>query len=457
LAENDNRTRLFPGLAKQLQELESQQTARIPDLGAIPEVKTEQKSEPKPEPKPEPKTEPKQAPADNVLDFKQAAKQQAPRNWSVEDIRRIPWRRILLIAVLVLLLAAVIILVIWGQTADLDALRRGYTYRGVDKNVRGLAYEVELTGEYASLGGMNRRTALASELGLEVLDEDGTVLASVVSTLADPILVTSDKLSLVYDAGDDTICLINSAMQTETIQTAHPILMADAAEGGGFCYLSATDADKSVLTVHSERFSEVFSWYSKTRYLTTAALSDNGQMVAAIGAGSKDGLYWSSLLLLRTDQETPAADVDLGEAVVLWVDWIGDTCVLVCRDQVLFYGESGALQGSYALGSRSVTGADAGDGWLALTLTEGRGRDTLLTLRTDGTVLGELALGREVEGISAAGDYAALLTPQGLSLYDPSLTLYAELADSADLRGCYARADGTVLLFTGEGTALYLP
>lgn len=452
MAENDNSTRLFPGLSKQLRELEQRS-----------EPKQDTQPEPVPTPQPEPKEEPKPVPktaaasGGNVLDFKQASRQQAPKNWSVEDIRRIPWRRILLIAVLVLLLTAVIVLVIWGQTADLDAMRRGYAYRGVDRSAQGLAYEVELNGEYESLGGMGCRTAVASDLGLQALDEDGTVLASVVATLSDPVLVTSDKLALVYDAEDTTICLINSAMQTEKLQAAHPILMADAAQGGGFCYLSATDADKSVLTVHSERFSEVYSWHSKTRYLSTAALSDNGQMVAAIGAGSKNGVYWSSLLLLRTDQETPAADVDLGEAVVLWVDWIGDRCVLICRDQVLFYSQNGALLGSYDLNGRTVTGADAGEDWLALTLTEGRGRDTLLSLKTDGTVLGELALGREVDGVSAAGDYVALLTPQGLSLYDPTLALYAELADSANLRGCHVREDGTVLLYTGEGTALYLP
>lgn len=446
MAENDNSTRLFPGLSKQLQEMEqnveTQKKSKPESIPAMPGLGSE--------------SEPKKV-ANNVTSLRKAARQRAPQSWSMEDIRQFPWRRVLVIAMLVLLLAVVIALAVWGQSADVDALRRGYTYRGVEKDSQGLARKITLEDEYEALDVMGRRTVIASHLGLNVLDEDGNSLASVVAALTDPVLITSAKLSLVYDAGGTTICLTNSAMQTETIYTEQSLLFADVAEGGGFCYLTAAEEDKTVLTVHSEQFSEVFRWYSKSRYLTMAALSDHGDVVAAVGAGSKDGLYWSSLLLLRTDQETPAAEVDLGEAVVLWVDWIGETCALVCRDQVLFYSQDGELQGTYLLETRSAMLVDTGDGYLALCLNEGRGQDTLLTLRTDGTVLGELALGREAEKLSAAGDYVVLLTSQGMSLYTKNLQTYRELADPGGLRDCHVRKDGSVLLITGQSTALYLP
>ena len=450
MTENDGRTRLFPGLANQLKNQPSPsgpQSESAPGPGENPDAR--ENSEPRHK---GPGSEGK------VVPLRQAARQQqALRHWSFEDIRSMPWRRLVLITVLVLLLAAVVFLVLWGQTADFDALRRSYTYRGLERDSQGIAQEVSLGTEYAMLGAMGRRTAIASQLGLQVLDEDGTILASSVAALAQPVLVTSRKLTLAYDAGGRTICLINSAMQTQVLHTEQKILMADAAEGGGFCYLTAADEDKSVLTVHSDRFSEVFCWYSKSRYLTTAALSDNGQLVAAAGAGSRDGLYWSTLQLLRTDQETPVADVDLGQAVVLRLDWIGDTCVLLCHDRVDFYSADGALLGSYALGSRSLSAAAVGEDFLALTLSEDRDRQTLLTLDTSGNVIAELALGREVDCLSAAGDYVALLGPQGLSLYTRQLSLYGQLAQTGSLRSCQMRNDGTVLLTTAQGTALYLP
>ncbi len=447
MAENDNSTRLFPGLSGQLRKLEQQPSEPQDEATSAPGPAAEPKSAPVP----------RAEPSDNVVSLRKAARRTAPKNWSVEDIRHFPWRRALVLTVLVLLLAAVIVLAVWGQTADLDALRRSYAYRGVERDARGLARQVTLSDEYEMLGAMGRRTAIASRLGLQILDEDGTGLASVVATLTEPTLVTGPKLSLVYDAGGTTVCLANSAMQTETIRTAQPLLAADVAENGSFCYLTAAEADKTVLTVHSEQFSEVFSWFSRSRYLTTAALSDGGDLVAAIGAGSRDGIYWSSLLLLRTDRETPVADVALGESVVLRVDWIDEVCVLLCHDRVQFYSETGELLAEYALGERTPTAAAVGDGYLALCLTEGRARDTLLTLRTDGTVLGELALGREADRLSAAGPYVALLTPQGLSVYTSKLTVYGELTETGSLRDCHVRKDGTVLLTTGQGTALYLP
>ena len=423
MADNDNHTRLFPGLARQAQKA----------------------AEPEPSGKP-----------GNVIPLRPLPEDPGPgpHTWSDDGGRRRGRaRRIVLLAVLALLLAAAVAAVIWGSAADLDALRRSYSYRGLSADSRGIAGLGSLP-QAGETGVMGRRVVLVNELGLQALDEDGSVLASCVTRLNDPVLRTGAKAALAYDPGKTTLCVISSAMQTATLTADAAILGADVSEGGSFCYLTAADSCKNTLIVHSAQFSQIFRWNSETRYLTAAALSDNGQTVAAVGAGSRDGAYWSSLLLLRTDSDSPAADIDLEERLVLWLDWIGDTCAVVCEDEVRFYSAAGVLLGSYAL-REAPAAAAAGDGWLALLTGSGRSGRTLLALSTAGAELGRAAVAGESPQLSAAGRYAALTTSQGVSIYTRTMAPYGEAA--ATLTGGHQRADGSVLLTDGQTLSLYLP
>ena len=153
------------------------------------------------------------------------------------------------------------------------------------------------------------------------------------------------------------------------------------------------------------------------------------------------------------------ADVALGDQLVLWADWVGGSCCLVCHDQVLIYSSAGELLGSYAAGGKTITGVSAGGGFVLLSLSEGRtgDRDMLVTLDASGSVRAEVTLGCQASQISAAGDYAAVLTPQGLRLYDSGLHLYGQLEEPGVLTRCAARDDGSVLLISSQGCALYLP
>lgn len=443
MADNDNRTRLFPGLAKQLREQEEK--VHVWEAGNTPAKEADET----------PKAEPVRK-ARTVIPMHELPEE--PQTWADEgDRRRDIRKRIVMVSVLSVLMLLVICAIVWGATADFDALRRSYTYRGVERDERGVTMSQALPSENGQVAAMNRWTVQATELGLQVQDEDGALLADCTARLSDPVLHTSRKAALAYDAGGTTLCVISSAMQSATLSTQAPLLAADVSEGGGFCYLTGSDTEKTVLTVCSENFSEVFSWYSKSRYLQTAVLDDSGHLVATVGVGTQDGVYWSSLLLLRTDSETPVADIDLGEKLVLWADWIGDTCCLICRDEILFYSEDGTLLGSYALDGRSVNSAAVTEDVLVLYLTEGRTgeRGTLLALASDGAVRKELTPESAVEQLSAAGEYIAVQTFDGVLLYQGALEPYGTLEEV--LQSCYARPDGSVLLVYEQESALYLP
>ncbi len=153
MADNDNRTRLFPGLADQVK------AAGKPDDG--------------PDGKP-----------DNVVPFRREGEEPAPQTWTNE---KRSWqdrgRLILRLLLLALLLAAVILGILWATSTDFDAMRRSYTYRGVQRDEQGVTAVQPLLGEKSMVNCMGRRVAMASQQGLQIFDEDGYALADCMSEL----------------------------------------------------------------------------------------------------------------------------------------------------------------------------------------------------------------------------------------------------------------------------------
>ena len=149
----------------------------------------------------------------------------APQTWADDGgRRRVSLRRVLALVLLVLAVLAALGALMWGAAVDMDALRRSYTYRGVNRDSRGVTDSLPLPEDWIAAAPMGRRLALASGLGLQLLDEDGSELASCVATLASPALRVEKKAALAYDVGKATICVIDSALRSQVI---------DAGAGGG--------------------------------------------------------------------------------------------------------------------------------------------------------------------------------------------------------------------------------
>ena len=80
-----------------------------------------------------------------------------------------------------------------------------------------------------------------------------------------------------------------------------------------------------------------------------------------------------------------------------------------------------------------------------------------MTVDEAGQELGTVYVGQEILSLSACGKYVAILTPEGLSVYDRGLELYAQTADVGSATSVLMRRDGSVLLLGGGEGHLYIP
>ena len=81
----------------------------------------------------------------------------------------------------------------------------------------------------------------------------------------------------------------------------------------------------------------------------------------------------------------------------------------------------------------------------------------LVTVDSEGTVLGELEAEREVLRVSAAGKYVAVLYSDELVIYDKTLQVYASLSEVSAAKQVLMRDDGSAVLVSASSASLYLP
>ncbi len=84
-------------------------------------------------------------------------------------------------------------------------------------------------------------------------------------------------------------------------------------------------------------------------------------------------------------------------------------------------------------------------------------RYSLITVDEKGNELASVYLGQEVLSLSACGKYVAVLTPEGLTIYTPSLAVYHQTDNTGNATSVVMREDGTALLLGGGQGRLYIP
>ena len=120
----------------------------------------------------------------------------------------------------------------------------------------------------------------------------------------------------------------------------------------------------------------------------------------------------------------------------------------------------GTLLGRYSYGGAYLKDFDfGGDGFLTLSLNmyKAGNRCTVVTVGSDGKELGSLYFSEEILDTSSAGGYVAVLTANGMDLFDKSMERTASLDTTQGATAVLARPDGTVVLLSGGTGRVFTP
>ena len=372
-----------------------------------------------------------------------------------------PLRRIILFAVLVLLVCAGIAAYVFRDALNTDAVRRFVRYLNVSGSETNgqFLFDAGNTNRYADFDG---GLAVASLSGVAAYAADGSEFTLTQEKMSAPALCQAGRYVLAYDVGGTALHEISAAKGSVLdLSAERPILDADLAEDGSLCYSSSESGYKSVLYVYNARQALIYRRLSASQYLPICAVSKGAAYAAAAALGQHDGVYETTIQILKTDEEDVTSSVSFGSELIYDLTFAdADTVLAVGEDHARWYTLGGEKLGSYDYTESYLKDFDfGGSGFLTLVLNkyQAGNRYHVTTVGSDGEALGSLEFDEQILDVSAAGKYVAVLTAGKLNIYDSTMHLYAQTDNTSGAANAVMRADGTALLIGSGRASRYVP
>lgn len=371
-------------------------------------------------------------------------------------------KRAVFFGLLVLLICALVALYVFRDSLNLDAARRFVRYLDVknSEQVERITFDAHSANQYADLDGM---LAIGSVSGLRVFSvKNGDEITSVSVPMTTPRLQTGKHHALVCDAGGYSLVVAQKSKgEVLNVTATEPVFDADLAPDGSMCYVSSDSGYKTVAYVYNDQQQMIYRWLSSSQFLPLCAVNSGAKELACVAMGQNAGMYESSLVLLRTDSEQIEETISLGNELIYDLEYLNsDTLCAVGQSSASFLSATGARMGKFDYDDAYLKDFTfGGSGFLTLTLNmyQAGNRYRVVTVGTDGTALGMLSTDEQILSVDAAGPYVALLTARKLTIYDPSLHVYAEQENSVGATDVVMRDDGSAIMIGSGQAELFVP
>lgn len=378
------------------------------------------------------------------------------------------FRLLAFLATLALVLGA-LALVVFREELNMDALKRYITYRSLTRDADGQAqsfpYDGSVNDAFAELDGS---LLVAGDSGVRLYSPAGVLLAEEPVVLEQPVVSSSGKYAVVYDAGGTALRLFNGSHQLLAVDDQGTLLSATVNPSGWLAVTHQASGHKGAVTVYDGDQQKRMQFNFSSRFVMDAAVSQDNSSLAVVTVDQEEGGFRSTLSVYDLDpslsagthyDNEPTAQDDLGSCVALSLRGAGgkfrvagDSSLSICTTDgsTVSYDYSDRYLKSFSLG---------GDSFTALLLGKYRAGSaaSLTIVDDDGRVTGALSTSEQILSLSAAGRYIAVLTADRLDIYTQDLALYSSLEGTSGARRVLMGDDGSALLIGSETAYLYLP
>ena len=371
--------------------------------------------------------------------------------------------RLLALLVTVALILGALVLVVYRDRLNLDALERWLTYRELETDESGeILPFTHAGGEQQSLAFLDKGLLFSSSTGAHYYSVKGDLYAEQVLDMEHPVLSAGGKAGVVYDAGGQSLFLFrsNQILEDLSLEGNADLLSARTNHAGWLTVTAQQSGFKGSVTVYNDKLEKAIQISLSSTFVVDAALSPDCKTVAVVTIDQQDGMFRSSLLFYPTNRTEPSAQIDLGNLVVLDMDFEEGRLWLLAGDRLLTVDNNGRQLSTYFFGHRYLKGyALGGDGFGMLLLSSYAtgNADEVVMLDDRCSQLSRTELVGQVLDFDCAGPYAALLFGSEMTVYDRMLSPLAHLADTQSARSIALRSDGVAALASRQQCWLYIP
>lgn len=374
-----------------------------------------------------------------------------------------PILRLLAFLLTLALLLGAVALVAYRDRINLDAIKRYFTYRSLERSDSGQidAFQFDSSGRggFSSLGD---DLLVWSSAGIRFYSPSGVEYLNDALSLLHPVADIRDDAAVVYDAGGTILRVYADRTQIFSLdaEQGHEILSARMGPGRTLAVVTRETGYKGVVTLYGSNFQPTMAIRISTRYIMDAIPSQDGKTTAVLTVGQSNNAFESTLALYDKTGDEAFAQCSLGNNAILDLSCSGDmfwalgetglSIVSTDGNTNLTCDYGGAYLKDYSLG---------GDGYAALLLGKYRAGSstTLTTVDSKGETIAALDLEDQILDLAASGRYVAVLTASTLTIYTRDLQPYALLDNTMGARNVVLRSDGTAYLASGETAQLCIP
>ncbi|MBE6707848.1 MAG: hypothetical protein E7578_01225 [Ruminococcaceae bacterium] len=257
----------------------------------------------------------------------------------------------------------------------------------------------------------------------------------------DPVIVSSDKYLVAYDIGTDSysvftsLAKVNSGIAEGNIESAH------VNDKGEYLLVCRSDETKYVVYTFDSSFRAIAKYY-KNRYITSAAISEDSDVV--IASFNSDGTGFDcEIELYRDGQESPAEVYkENGVFPVKCGIWDNGAYYVICTDRVLFFDNNGRLVKNNVR-TGGYTSFSEGDGTLALAASGDVLGDTseVSVFDSTGELLYNNSIDSSISSLALSKNEVFVLADEAVYM----ISLEDNKTDMIDLPG-----GGDMIFFTGS-------
>ncbi len=360
-------------------------------------------------------------------------------------------RRFFALLVTVALVVVAVFVVNHSDELNANSLRRWLSSRSASAAANQQADSYSFHGDIdSSVALVDRNLLVCSSTELQIYQRNGDTALTQSVNMQKPVIQTSGKYAVVYDAGGTELYLIyrNEIQQTLTAKEGQEILSASVNSNGYITVVQKATGYKASTTVYDSSLKALVTENISSSFTMNSVLSPDNKTLAVVSIGEDASGFDSVIVFYDVSDGQEKGRCALGSDVVLAMNWnnSGLWCV---GGYGTYLVQNYALATSYVDSTQYLKNFSlGGSGYAALLFNKYQGSSTgsLTVLNAGGTEL-SVGINEEVLSVSAAGEYIGVLTANALTIYlADDLSVYAEKENSIGAHRVIMQSDGSALI-----------
>ena len=246
-----------------------------------------------------------------------------------------------------------VIFIVFMTTAysdDITADNIKYLFRDINIRSQGdgakfmnITYNADPTQDFSMFRG---ELVYVTGSGLTLYGASGGEGLKDSMTLESPVVKAGEKYMLVFDISGTRFSVYNSFSRLYSEELDYNITSAAMSDSGAFAIVTSSREYNSVVLYYDNDF-DLSARYSKSRYVTGVAVSDDGKRIAIAAMDAKDGDFLTDLTFYQPGLDSEISRVELTGTFPVSVDYMEGGFALLTLSGIYWYDIDGNAVSSY--------------------------------------------------------------------------------------------------------------